>query len=217
MAKKRKTPDGRSELVRRDGALALTFVNTGSRRSPAIKHYSDLLAWAEQHGALTPADAQRLDHRANEEPLFADTGLAAAEDLYDILSQILNAQVDRQQLPAVAVDELNRLLPRVVPRPILAPLAGRDGLRWILPVDGEDLYRPLWAVAQSATALLTSTDLARVRRCAGENCDVLFLSKNPGPARKWCDINVCGAPVRSRNYYLRARREERRSRTRREF
>lgn len=209
MAKKRKQPDGRSALVARDGALAVTFVNTGSRRSRRLRDYADLLAWAVEHGAVAAADASRLGELAAERPQDAAAGFAAAEELHALLSRILNARADRKAPPAQAVRELNVLAERTVPRRVLVAMAAR--LRWHWPEDRErDVYRPLWPVVLSATDVLTSDDCDRVTRCAGEGCDVLFLAKGRGLPRRWCDNRTCGAPFRSKRYYRRVTKPERR-------
>jgi len=202
MAKKRRKQDGRSDLVRLDGALALTFVNTGSRRSRGLRDYADLLAWSAEHGALDAAAAGRLGQLAAERPQDAAAGFAAAEQWHALLTRLLNARADRRAPPAEALCELNALDARTAPRRILVPGRGRPEWRW--PDDPElDLYRPLWEIALSAATILTSDDYDKVRRCVGEGCGVLFLAKGRGLPRKWCSQKTCGAPFRSRRYYAR--------------
>ena len=207
--------------VRRDGALALTFVNTGSRRSPRLRSYADLLAWSRVHGALTGAEAHRLETLAAESP-DADAGaFNLAERLHGLLSAIMNARADRKAPPSAALAGLNALLVAFAPHRCL--VRGTSSLQWAWGVDRpDDPNRPLWAVAQSATAVLTSPDYGKVRRCANEGCDVLFLAKGPGSPRKWCNDRTCGAPRRSRKHYrsvvkprIRAFNEQYRNRYRR--
>ncbi|HEX9730650.1 MAG TPA: ABATE domain-containing protein [Thermoanaerobaculia bacterium] len=209
MARKRGKQDGRPALVKRDGALALTFVNTGSRRSRRLRDYADLLAWSVQQGALTAADASRLGELAAERPRDAAAGFAVAEELHALLSRVFNGLADRQAPTAEAVRELNALWERIVPRSVLA--AGATRLQWTLPDEDRDVYRPLRAVALSASAVLTSNHYGKVRRCAREGCDVLFLANRHGLPRKWCDDRTCGAPLRSKQYYLRVTKPERKA------
>lgn len=199
MAKRRKKPDV-TDLVRRDGALVLTFVNAAARQSwPG--DYAGLVVWAERYGAISSTGASRLRELAAERPDEAAAAFADAQELHSLLSRIVNDAVDRKAPPAPDVGNLNSLLARIAPRRALAPY--RTRLRWILPEDGErDLYVPLWPVAQSATDLLTSEDCGRVKRCAAEGCALLFLSKGAGMPRKWCGES-CSAPFRSRQYYRR--------------
>ncbi|HEX9735780.1 MAG TPA: ABATE domain-containing protein [Thermoanaerobaculia bacterium] len=202
MARKRGKQDGRPALVKRDGALALTFVNTGSRRSRRLRDYADLLAWSVEHGALTAADADRLERLAAEHPQDAEAGFAAAEELHALLSRIFNGRVDGTAPAAETIRELDALLERSVPRRMLT--LGRARPEWRLAEDPDrDLFRPLWPVADSATRILTSGDYDKVRRCAGEGCDLLFLAKGRGMPRRWCSDKSCGVPLRSRRHYLR--------------
>jgi predicted RNA-binding Zn ribbon-like protein len=211
MARKRPKLDGRSALVRRDGVLALTFVNTGSRRSRRLRDYADLLAWSVEHGSLTAADANRLEQVAAERPQDAAAGFAAAEELHALLSTIMNGRADRKLPTSQAVRELNALSERTAPRRILVTSAGKLG--WLWPDDRErDLYRPLWSVVLSATDLLTSDAFGTVRRCAGEGCDVLFLAIGQGRPRRWCSDRSCGSRARSRRHYQRVTKPQRKAR-----
>jgi predicted RNA-binding Zn ribbon-like protein len=199
MAKRRKKSDER-DLVRRDGALGLTFVNTGTRRSPRLRSYADLLAWAGTYGDLSPAEASRLDRLAIARPEDAAAAFAAAERLHGLLSQIVNAAVDRKRPPVLALHGLNLLVATVVPGRIL--VADGPRVRWSWPEDPEkELCRPLWAVVRSATELVASEDCAKVQRCAAKDCGVLFLKTGGGRPRVWCSARTCGDPARSRRYY----------------
>ncbi len=197
--------ENEAHLVQRDGALALTFVNTGSRRSPRLRSYAELLAWSQLHGGLAAADAQRLAARAAESPDDAAAVFAAAEELHSLLSTVMTARADRRAPTFEALADLNALRRRVVPHRDLVP--GPASLQWDWPADsGDDLLRPLWTVVRSATDLLTSANYGKVRRCGNKDCDVLFLAKGPGSPRKWCNNRICGAPKRARSYYLRVRK-----------
>lgn len=209
MAKRRGKKSAADDLVRRDGALVLTFINAGVHGRPRPRDYAGLIAWASQHGDLTSASVRRLELLAAERPDETADAFGAAEELHSLLSSIVNAAVDRKPLPASAVDGLNVLLARIVPRRVL--VAERTRLRWIWPEDGEpDFFRPLWPVVRSATELLDSEDCGKVKRCAAEDCGLLFLSKGGGMSRKWCGES-CSAPVRSRRYYRNVRKPRRES------
>lgn len=200
MAKRRKKKTDETDLVARDGALCLTFVNTGTRRSPRLRDYADLLTWAGNHGALSPADASRLERLAAGRPEDAAAAFAAAERLHSLLSEIVNAGVDRKRPPVLALHGLNLLTATVVPRRILVPHGDRVGWDW--PDDPEnELCRPLWPVALSAMELVASEDCGNVKRCVAKGCRVLFLQKGGGRPRKWCSARTCADPERSRRYY----------------
>lgn len=200
MAKRRRKKPDLTDLVRRDGALVLTFVNTEARQSwPG--DYAGLVAWADRYGAVPSSSVSRLVELAAERPDEAAAAFADARELHTLLSRTVNAVVDREPPPAPDVRDLDALLAKVAPRRVLASHGSRLGWAW--PEDLErELFAPLWPVAQSATDLLTSEDCGRVRRCAAEDCALLFLSKGAGMPRKWCGES-CSAPFRSREYYRR--------------
>lgn len=205
MARRRKKWVEEQDLVKRNGALVLTFVNTGSRHSPRLRDYDHLLTWAGEYGDLRSTDASRLRKLAAEHVDGAAAVFATAEELHDVLSRIINAAVDNFVASAASVETLNTLLQAVTPRRMLVPTPKRATLGWDWPEDPErDLFRPLWAVAASAIDLMTSEDCGRVTRCAAEDCGVLFMPrKGPGMPRKWCSSRACSDPTRSREYYHR--------------
>jgi predicted RNA-binding Zn ribbon-like protein len=61
----------------------------------------------------------------------------------------------------------------------------------------------LWPVAHAASELLTSEDLAYVRRCASDSCAWLFLDKTKNHRRRWCEMKTCGNRDKARRYYQR--------------
>lgn len=214
MAKRRKKQVDEPDLVKRDGAIVLTFVNTGSRRGGRLLNYADLLNWVDQRGALEAAEVKGLRELANEQVDAAAEAFAIAEELRDVLTRIFNAAVDRHVAPAHAVDRLNALLTMATPRRMLVPRRGIVGLARDWPKDSErDLFRPLWAVVAAAVDLLTSDeDCSRVKRCVAEDCDVLFLPRKvAGMQRKWCSIRSCSAPARSRQYYQQVTKPQRKA------
>jgi predicted RNA-binding Zn ribbon-like protein len=63
----------------------------------------------------------------------------------------------------------------------------------------------LWPLAQSAGALLTGDQRARVRECSGHDCRWLFLDLSRNHSRRWCDMNDCGNRAKARRHYQRRR------------
>lgn len=83
------------------------------------------------------------------------------------------------------------------------------GLRFAWRGTAERLESPLWAVARSAAALVTSPDLARLRRRGGEACGWLFLDRSRNHSRQWCTMEDCGNLAKVRRF--RARHARRRA------
>lgn len=63
----------------------------------------------------------------------------------------------------------------------------------------------LWPVVLDAARLLTSDELPRVGKCAGEACDWLFIANNRGRARRWCSMSSCGNRAKAKRHYARTK------------
>jgi predicted RNA-binding Zn ribbon-like protein len=65
----------------------------------------------------------------------------------------------------------------------------------------------LWPVVVSAAELLTSPDVERVRQCAREGCQWMFLDLSKNGSRRWCSMTLCGSRAKSRRFYHRRRKK----------
>ena len=65
----------------------------------------------------------------------------------------------------------------------------------------DDLTGILWPVAHSATGLLVSGPLRRVKGCAG--CNWLFVDESKNKSRRWCAMEECGTHAKMRRYVAR--------------
>ena len=200
MADRSETKRRTSAEVKRDGALAVTFVNTAAGSRRPIVDYAGLLAWSRRHGALSSAEADRLEGLAAERPEEAASAFGAAEELRALLARIMSAAADRESPPREALDALSGYLLHTVPPKRLVPAEGGIELDWAAGRE-EDLGRPLWPVVLSALEVLTSKDYGRLTRCAAEECGLLFVANNAGSPRKWCDMRACGSRVKSSRRY----------------
>jgi predicted RNA-binding Zn ribbon-like protein len=220
------------ELARLGGALCLDFVNTaGGRGQPdsagVLRDFEDLVAWAQHVGALSTRQGGDLLKRAASEPARAiavhEQAMSLREALYRVFSSLAAGRAaepaDVATINAAVADTCRhlRLAPRpsfglaprpsfgIAPRPSLglAPSGGGFAWEWY-EVDGA-LDLPVWIVARSAADLLVSADLTRVRKCASEKCDWLFLDASRNRSRRWCDMAVCGNRAKARRNYARRR------------
>jgi len=214
------------------GVLCLDFTNTiGWRGGPdsdeKLYDYEDLIVWGRHAGALSERHGKELLKRAASEPARArathQQAIALREALYRTFSSLSSGRsprpIDVAQINAVVGDAYRhlRLAPRppsgiaprppsgIAPRPSsgLAPLGG--GFAWEWHEAEGALELPVWMVARSAAELLTSDSLGRVRECAGEKCDWLFLDASRNRSRRWCDMAECGNRAKARRNYARRR------------
>jgi len=189
------------------GRLCLDFVNTvsGSRARPTerLHGYEDLVAWAGQAKALGEDDADRLSAEAQHRPRDAAAALADALRLREALFRILAARVDLRTPESADMELVNGALSKALVHQRVVRTPG--GFAWGWADDARRLDRILWPVVRSAADLLTSPDLSRVRRCAGANCDWLFMDMSRNQTRRWCNMQECGNRAKAKRYYQRHR------------
>ena len=125
----------------------------------------------------------------------------AARELREALYRIFTAHADGRDPAAEDLALLNRALALAMPHLQLSARAGTFAWEW--DEDALDLHRLLWPVARSAADLLTSDDLVRVRECAGEHCNWLFIDRSKNNSRRWCDMQDCGNVAKVRRYRSR--------------
>jgi predicted RNA-binding Zn ribbon-like protein len=187
------------------GQLCLDFTNTlnGSRAQPRerLTSYPHLVAWGRQAGLLTVAEERRLLRAATENVSAAaatlDRAIALREAIFRSVAAIVHDQPPAADDLALLNAELTAAMSRL--RVVQTP----DGLVWDWQTDGPALDRMLWPVARSAADLLTSDDLDRIRLCASEECDWLFMDMSRNRSRRWCSMSDCGNRAKARRHYQR--------------
>ncbi len=207
---KRKTETRIQKMLRSDGALCVTFVNTGFGKRKELESYDDLLAWGVETGALGAEDAARLGRAAAERPGLAAGAAKRAKTARARLERILVALAGGGKPAGDDFEAFNIELGAALGRRRLA--AAGDGFRWSWAEAGdEDFGRVLWPVLLSAGELFASRDLRRLRQCPAEGCGLLFLARGGGRPRKWCGI-ACRDRATSRRHYrkvIKPKRERR--------
>jgi predicted RNA-binding Zn ribbon-like protein len=193
--------------------LCLDFANTveprcGESRRDYLGGYADLVRWAEHAGALNGEEARRLLRMAKARPSEAAETFGRAVTLRENIYRVFYAVAygERPQgadLGALTVAHLEALAHFRIG-------CTAEGFGWG-PVDGDELGKPLWGVIFSATGLLTSGELGRVKACPAEKggCDWLFYDESKNKSRRWCSMEGCGSRVKMRRLYARKRERER--------
>lgn len=166
------------------GARPLDFINTvswGDGGGERLHDYADFLAWCRAAG-LAPGNGR--DERVFKKALKLRAALHAV--FYAHAQGRWENHVDTFLTPA------------------LRRLTVRRG-KWVLR-DPNHPAAPLWWLAWEAANLLTSDDVAFIRRCANDRCLWLFVDRSRRRNRRWCDMQVCGSRAKARAYYARLRR-----------
>jgi predicted RNA-binding Zn ribbon-like protein len=189
------------------GRLCLDFVNTVGGRDPAgtpirdkISSYQDLLAWSvlasmDRRGAIARS---RLAARDSGE---SDHILARAIRLREALYRIFRSVLEARQPAESDADALRDELSVARAHQVLTHMEG--GFAWTFDEQPAALDRVLWPIPLSAAELLTSSDLAKLRQCAGAECGWLFLDTSRNRRRQWCDMQDCGNRAKVRRFRQR--------------
>src|SRR6266571_549194 len=200
-------PDHDIELS--GGALALDFANTvgGTHVSPThdhLRNYDDITRFAVLAGSLQPVAAKRLLQRAEQDLRRAaavyELGIALRESIWAVFSALASGESPRDADLALIGDAAAAGAARS------RLVYDRDGVGWSLPSDGEELERPLWAIARSAAGLLTSGEHDRIKECASTTCEWVFLDRSRNRSRRWCDMTDCGNRAKARRFQAKKHR-----------
>jgi predicted RNA-binding Zn ribbon-like protein len=189
------------------GSLCLDFTNTvdwRGRDTPEelLNSYEELLNWAKYVKVLHEREYEALIHAAGQFPVQAESiynrAIALRESIFHIFSAISQEEVPRK----VDIDVLNEELSIAYNH--LKLRYSEHGYNLELRSDRAELDQMLWFVAKSASDLLMSDKLDRVRRCMSEECGWLFLDMSRNRSRRWCDMKTCGNRNKARRFYERA-------------
>ncbi len=190
------------------GVLCLDFANTlnGHGKTSGheyLKDYSDLVVWSRKAGILTGPDARSLIRETARKPDKAAAAFKRAivvrETIYRVFSAIAHGATPKDNDLAA----LNETRAEALAHSQLVRTATGFILDW---TDKTALRRMLWPMALSAAELLTSDNTGRIRQCAGEGCDWLFLDTSRNHLRRWCSMDECGNRAKSRRFFERQRR-----------
>ena len=190
------------------GHIALDLANTVDNRTSEnpvdnLRSYEDLLAFAQQAGVISSAEARQLSRAAADNPRAGQKVLQQAIALREALFSILSSIASAKQPPVSKLEEFNDSLRQAGAHRVLS---ARHGVfSWTLSTPDNTLERVLWPFVLEAAELLVSPDLANVRECASETCGWLFLDKSKSHSRRWCDMKVCGNRDKARRFYRRQR------------
>jgi predicted RNA-binding Zn ribbon-like protein len=195
------------------GRACLDFANTLAPRHPEpgaelrdyTPTYQDLVAWAARARLLTPAQRHRLTAAAGADPEGAAAVLQDARRLREATYQAFSAIAQGLPAPPDALGAIQDAYLAALQTAQLGPVPA--GLDWRWPKEDDRLERVVWPLARSAVDLAVSGQLARVKRCPGDDgqCGWLFLDTSKNATRRWCSMRTCGSRVKSRRQAARLR------------
>ena len=188
------------------GDVSLDLVNTLDNRPiddarELIPVAADFFSWSRQVGLLTPKQEEELLKKAEHEPQDADNARRHAVQLRECLFQLFSSIADGRETSPEVLEQWNQFLKESMQYYETTRIG--DGLAWTARSDIHGYDSALWPIIHSAIQLLTGSQAARIRRCAGENCDWLFLDTSKRGNRRWCDMTICGNRAKARRHYQR--------------
>ena len=180
----------------------LSFVNTLSERTSEAPNeklvsYEALIEWARGSGLIKDEEASGFISRAKRRQDEAARVVASARELRELLHATFTATSNGKSPAPATLEGLSALLGAWYRYGRLVPCSGT--LQWCYG-GGDDLDRILWEIARTASRLLTSPRLARVRPCALVTCGWWFLDDSKNGSRRWCDMKICGNREKIRRF-----------------
>jgi predicted RNA-binding Zn ribbon-like protein len=183
------------------GHPALDLVNTldwrfGTRGpQELLTSYDDLLQFIRQSNllAVSPPAIRNATRNASTR------ALKSCIELREGLAEIFYARLDRRPSSAATRHCLERYFKEARLRQSLN-WAESPRLDWQWPVERQDAALPVWALALSASDLMTSDAVDRIRACDNPECRWLFLDTSKNHTRRWCDMKICGNRMKARRF-----------------
>lgn len=120
--------------------------------------------------------------------------VAPLRELREALWELAQAAVAGRPFAAKHIDAVNAAAAAPPPRAAMNPVGER---RTTAPVDAS---QALSALARDAIDLFTGPLRERVRRCAADDCELLFVDVSRPGRRRWCSMNRCGSRAKMRRY-----------------
>jgi predicted RNA-binding Zn ribbon-like protein len=190
------------------GALALDFVNTASQRvegpfKEKLHGYFDLVRFAADAGAIAGPTLLVLEHMATADPGAADRVVADARALREAIYRVFSARAGGAPVDPADLQLISRGNAEAVAHRRLS--SAPEGFRFTWPDPPESLDQVLWPIAADAAELLVSEELTRVKECATDNCNWLFLDASKNRSRRWCEMKECGNRAKARRHYAKKR------------
>jgi predicted RNA-binding Zn ribbon-like protein len=191
------------------GHPALDFINSieGRGRGSELNYlpdYGSLAAWSARTGLISEASRRALARRSQQHPAGARKAWAKAMALREDLFAMTRAIADAKPPPRQATSDFNKLLAKAAALRQLAFAADGEA-RWIWkPESTSDFDLIIRELALSAASLLA--DLAhthRIKVCANDPCDWMFLDTSRNGLRRWCRMADCGNVSKVRRFRKR--------------
>jgi predicted RNA-binding Zn ribbon-like protein len=193
------------------GDISLDFANTIVDRPTGeprelIPTFKDLCSWGRQTGILSHEQEIAFNKKASRNGKKAENVRRFAIALRECMFQIFKRIIDNKDIPHDLLEQWNRFVHRSMQQHEL--VRSKEGFSWKCISDEKNFDSMLWPIIHSAVEIITGSNASRIRRCAAEECDWLFLDTSKRGNRRWCDMTVCGNRAKARRFYSRKKKGE---------
>jgi predicted RNA-binding Zn ribbon-like protein len=190
------------------GAPCLDFTNTVDWRGQdqpeeSLTDYRDLIEWSRAASVLDDAEAEELLRQGAMSPQHAESVYLRGIELREAIYRVFSAACEDAEPAEPDLETLNQVLSDALSHTRLVHLGGVYEMGY----DSKPPEYVLWRLAASASELLTSEDVDRVKRCASDECGWLFLDMSRNRSRRWCRMEGCGNRMKARRHYHKTRDE----------
>jgi predicted RNA-binding Zn ribbon-like protein len=179
------------------GHPALDLVNTldwrfgDHGRKELLASYGDLLRFARE--------SKIWNGKPQGTKAACAHALRRAIELREALAEIFYARLDSRPAPAPARATLERYF-QAARRAQNIDWSESPRLRWKWRTGSPSVELPVHALALSASKLMTSDAVDRIRACDNLECRWLFLDTSKNHTRRWCDMQICGNRMKARRF-----------------
>ncbi len=212
---KRTPPPPRSPQLELAGEPCVALVNTASARPDnrqlGVSSYDGFVTWSLAAGTVLADRAGWLRRRAAERPAEAEAAFALVAKCRSSLTHGFLATQRQEPAAETHFEALNLALAEssLVPRLV----ATETGFTWAWVGDPEALDSLLAPILNSALKVVIGAEgRPDVRQCAAPGCRLFFVDRSPTGHRRWCAMNGCGNRAKTKSYYRRVLKAERKQR-----
>ncbi|MCV6587334.1 MAG: ABATE domain-containing protein [Marinibacterium sp.] len=135
---------------------------------------------------------------------ISEDDLARAITLREAAYRVIQAARQQTAPDAGDLEVLNRAarLPDLTPQARIPDSGAALSLSWR---DDAGVSAVLSSIARDTIALVTGSDVGRVKPCANHKCERLFFDGSQAKRRRWCSMERCGNQAKLSQYRSRHR------------
>lgn len=187
------------------GAPCLAFLNSTdqpdgfSHRDDLQPGYANVLSWALAAGVIDDADTRRLLGIARRNAREASAIRRRILEFRGTLLRLVRCMLANKTPDQSDLSAFEREFRDTYAHASLVMNPETGALIWEWPEDIR-LEQPLWSIVRSAEEILFSERRDRIRECASDDCQRMFLDTSRNRSRRYCSTAVCGNRERVRKF-----------------